>query len=141
MAAVVMALALVAPMVPGRMPAAVAQTLTTEQTAALEEAERLNQQAWQLYQQGQYGEAILLVQQALVIRENLLSENHPDVASSLNNLARLYQAQGNYGAAEPLYQRSLFIRETILGENHPDVATSLNSLALLYYAQGNYRTA
>ena len=59
MAAVVMALALVTPMVPGvgEMPAAVAQTLTTEQAAALAEAERLNQQAWQLCQQGQYGDS------------------------------------------------------------------------------------
>jgi tetratricopeptide (TPR) repeat protein len=61
-----------------------------------------------------------------------LGADHPDVATSLNNLAALYQAQGRYGEAEPLYQRSLHIREQQLGADHPDVATSLNNLALLY---------
>ena len=30
-----------------------------------------------------------------------LAPDHPDVATSLNNLALLYQAQGRYGATEP----------------------------------------
>ncbi|MGB3517845.1 MAG: CHAT domain-containing protein [Elainellaceae cyanobacterium] len=141
MAAVVMALALVAPMVPGRMPSAVAQTLTTEQAAALEEANRLDQQMIQLYQQGQYAEAIPLARQAVDIRETALGGNHPDVASTLNNLAELYRAQGNYAAAEPLHQRSLDIKEAALGNNHPSVAASLNNLAELYRAQGNYGAA
>ncbi|WP_204152063.1 tetratricopeptide repeat protein [Leptolyngbya sp. CCY15150] len=143
MAAVVMAVALVAPMGigVGRMSSSVAQTLTTEQAAALEEANRLDQQMIQLYQQGQYDEAIPLAQQALDIRETALGENHLYVATSLNNLAELYRAQGNYAAAEPLFQQSLAIRETALGENHPDVATSLNNLANLYLDQGNYAAA
>ena len=112
-----------------------------ERGEQLAEADRLNQQVIQLNQQGRYSEAIPLAQQALAIRETALGENHPDVATSLNNLAELYRAQGNYAAAEPLYQRSLSIRETALGETHPDVAQSLNNLALLYQAQGNYAAA
>jgi hypothetical protein len=91
MAAMVIALALVAPMVPGmgRVPAAVAQTLTTEQTAALEEATRLNEQVVQLLHQGQYAEAIPLAQQALDILETTLGGNHPDVATVLNGQSRM----------------------------------------------------
>jgi hypothetical protein len=37
----------------------------------------------------------------------VLGKEHPDVATTLNNLARLYQGYGNYSQAEPLYQRSL----------------------------------
>jgi CHAT domain-containing protein/Tfp pilus assembly protein PilF len=114
---------------------------STQQSAELEEAEQLNKQVEQLYQQGQYATAIPLAERALAIREKVLEPEHPDVATSLNNLAALYQEQGNYSSAEPLLQRSLAIREKVLEPEHPDVATSLNNLALLYWAQGNYSSA
>jgi tetratricopeptide (TPR) repeat protein len=70
-----------------------------------------------------------------------LGEHHPDVASSLNNLAYLYNAQGRYEAAEPLYQQALELNRELLGDRHPDVAGSLNNLAALCYAQGRYAEA
>ncbi|MFN6571231.1 tetratricopeptide repeat protein [Dendronalium sp. ChiSLP03b] len=70
-----------------------------------------------------------------------LGEEHPNVATSLNNLAGLYESQGNYTAAEPLFQQALAMRKRLLGEEHPDVATSLNNLANLYKSQGNYTAA
>ncbi|WP_413199576.1 CHAT domain-containing protein, partial [Nostoc piscinale] len=75
------------------------------------------------------------------IFEKVLGKEHPDVASSLNNLALLYKKQGKYQQAEPLYQRSLAIFEKLLGKEHPLVATSLNNLALVYKAQGKYQQA
>ncbi|MEB3291352.1 MAG: CHAT domain-containing protein, partial [Leptolyngbya sp.] len=86
--------------------------------------------------QGRYGEAEPLYQESLAIRRELLGDRHPNVATSLNNLALLYQAQGRYGEAEPLYQESLAIRREQWGDRHPDVANSLNNLALLYQIQG-----
>ncbi|MBT1570101.1 tetratricopeptide repeat protein, partial [Klebsiella pneumoniae] len=65
-----------------------------------------------------------------------LGPDHPDVATSLNNLAELYRSQGQYAQAEPLFKRSLAIWERALGPDHPDVATSLNNLAELYRSQG-----
>ena len=91
--------------------------------------------------QGNYAEAAPLLQRSLAIREKALGPEHPDVATSLNNLAGLYQAQGNYAEAAPLFQRSLAIWEKALGPEHPDVALSLNNLAELYRAQGNYAEA
>ena len=41
---------------------------------------------------------------ALAIAEKALGPDHPDVGTSLNNLAGLYRAQGRYAEAEPLYQ-------------------------------------
>ncbi|MEC4807077.1 MAG: CHAT domain-containing tetratricopeptide repeat protein [Jaaginema sp. PMC 1079.18] len=116
-------------------------TLTTEQTAQLAEANRLNQQALQMLREGQYETALPLARQALTIREQILGSNHPDVATSLNNLAGLFYSMGNFSAAEPLYQRALGIYEQVLGSDHPDIATSLNNLALLYADMGNYREA
>ena len=91
--------------------------------------------------QGDYARAEPLYRQALEIRKKALGENHPDYATSLNNLAALYQAQGDYARAEPLFRQALEIRKKALGENHPDYATSLNNLAVLYKAQGDYARA
>ena len=113
-------------------------TSSIPQSPELEEAKRLNQQAIQLYKQGEYNKAIVLAERALEIREKALGENHPDVAESLNNLALLYSNQGRYSEAEPLYQRSLAILEKALGENHPLVANNLGNLAVLYSNQGRY---
>jgi tetratricopeptide (TPR) repeat protein/CHAT domain-containing protein len=114
---------------------------SAEDANALERANALNQQVIELYRAGRYGEAIPLATEALRIRETALGPEHPDVATSLNNLAELYKGQGNYSAAEPLYQRALRVWEAALGPDHPDVANSLNNLALLYSDQGNYSAA
>jgi CHAT domain-containing protein/lipopolysaccharide biosynthesis regulator YciM len=77
----------------------------------------------------------------VVVAEQALGKNHPDVAKSLNNLALLYQTQGLYDRAEPLHERALAIREAALGKNHPDITRSLNNLANLYNEQGLYGRA
>jgi tetratricopeptide (TPR) repeat protein len=71
----------------------------------------------------------------------LLGTEHPDVASSLNNLAYLYSSQGRYGEAEPLYRQALEMRRQLLGTEHPDVASSLLNLGVLYQQQGKYPEA
>ena len=101
-----------------------------------EEARRLNQQAVELYQAGRYPEALPLQQRALKIYEKALGPDHPDIASSLNNLGGLYKVMGAYDQALPLYRRALKVREKALGPDHPDTAISLNNLALLYQVMG-----
>src|SRR6266566_410547 len=106
------------------------------------EAARLLEQTGD-YLQGhvQYEQAEPLLQRALTIREKLLGPDHPDLATSLNNLAMLYRMQGKYAQAETLFQRALEIRQRTLGVNHPDVAQSCNALAGLYRAQRKYEQA
>ena len=53
---------------------------------------------------------------------------HPDTATSLNNLAQLYADMGDYAKAEPLYQRALKINEKALGPEHQH-RTCLDNLA------------
>jgi tetratricopeptide (TPR) repeat protein len=78
---------------------------------------------------------------SLEISEQHLGPDHPDTATSLNNLAELYRAMGRYGEAKPLYKRALTIHEQQLGPDHPDTATSLNNVAGLCYAMGRYGEA
>jgi tetratricopeptide (TPR) repeat protein len=85
---------------------------------------------------GNYTAAEPLYKEALAINKKVLGENHPDYATSLNNLAMLYDAMGNYTAAEPLFKEALAIYKKVLGENHPDYAMSLNNLAMLYNSYG-----
>ena len=110
---------------------------TTQNNPELAEAERLNQQVTELSNQGKYAEATPLAERALAIREKILGAEHPDVATSLNNLALLYDHQGKYSQAEPLYLRALAIHEKVLGAEHPDVAASLNGMASLYRDRGD----
>ncbi|OUC13170.1 MAG: hypothetical protein B0A82_18675 [Alkalinema sp. CACIAM 70d] len=95
------------------------------------------------FYQGQaaYEQALPWLEQCLHIAETRLGSDHPDIATSLNNLAYLYQLQGRYSEAEPLYVRSLQIREDQLGTDHPSTAQSLNNLAELYRAMGRYSEA
>jgi tetratricopeptide (TPR) repeat protein len=73
--------------------------------------------------------------------KRLLGEAHPDVATSLNNLAGLYESQGRYKEAEPLLLEALTMRKQLLGEAHPAVASSLFNLGALRYNQGRYSEA
>ncbi|MEM7554277.1 MAG: tetratricopeptide repeat protein, partial [Cyanobacteria bacterium P01_A01_bin.84] len=91
--------------------------------------------------QGLYKQAEPWYEQCVEVTKQNLGEEHPDVATSLNNLAGLYKNQGRYTEAEPFYQQALDMRKRLLGEEHPHVATSLNNLAGLYKNQGRYTEA
>jgi tetratricopeptide (TPR) repeat protein len=120
-------------------------------------ATSLNNLAELLKAQGKYDEAEPLFQQSLAIRRKVcaihlaassrdhsckvLGEEHPDVATSLNNLAALLNAQGKYDESILLFTRSLEIKRKVLGEEDPDVATSLNNLAESFRSQGKYNEA
>ncbi|BAY61764.1 NB-ARC domain-containing protein [Calothrix brevissima NIES-22] len=91
--------------------------------------------------QGLYDQAAPWFEQCLEVTKRRLGEEHPDVASSLNNLAALYYYQGRYSEAEPLYVQALQLRRCFLSESHLDVANSLNNLANLYYTLGSYSKA
>ena len=82
---------------------------------------------------GDYAKAEPLYRRALAICEKALGAEHPDTATSLNNLAALYYAQwATTRKPSRCMRRALKIREKALGPEHPDTATSLNNLAELY---------
>ncbi len=89
----------------------------------------MNQAVIYLKARGLAREAVPFAQRALAIREQALGPNHPDTASSLNNLASLYEHQGEYAKAEPLLKRALTIYEQVLGPNHPTTIVVRNNYA------------
>ena len=70
----------------------------------------------------------------------VLGEQHPDYATSLNNLAGLYGVDGptTRRPSRSTGRRWKFAAQ-VLGEQHPDYATSLNNLAGLYDSMGRLR--
>jgi tetratricopeptide (TPR) repeat protein len=74
------------------------------------------------------------MRRALAIKEASYGPEHPNVATSLNNLAQLLQTTNRLAEAEPLMRRVVEIFEISYGPEHPNVATSLNNLALLLEA-------
>jgi tetratricopeptide (TPR) repeat protein len=107
----------------------------------LRAARLFNTAALATFTLGKYAQAEPLLQRALLIREQHLGAEHPDTATSLNNLAGLYWSQGNYAQAEPLLVRALSIVEQKFGAEHPNTATCLNNLAELYRDQSKYSEA
>jgi len=77
---------------------------------------------------GYFSAAIPLLRRALSIKEKVLGKEHPDTASSLNNLALLLKSKGDYDSAEPLYKRALEIFEKVLGVEHPNTVTVRENL-------------
>jgi tetratricopeptide (TPR) repeat protein len=94
-----------------------------------------------LYATGDYAAVQPLFERALAICEQVLGPDHPQTATSLNNLAVLLDSTGNYAGARPLYERALAIKEQMLGPDDPSIALSLNNLAYLLYTMGDYAGA
>jgi len=64
-------------------------------------------------------------------RKRTLGAEHPNVATSLNNLAGLYEAQNNYAQAKPLYERYLVILKKTLPADHPYIHIATESYNIL----------
>ena len=94
-----------------------------------------------LMERAQYQEAEELLKRAVHMREQVLGEEHSEVADPLNTLGRLYNAQGQYREAEGVLQRAVHIREQALGPTHFLVSHPLNNLGVAYNEQGKYQQA
>ncbi len=90
---------------------------------------------------GRLDEAERLYRSAIAVHRNSPVPEHPDLATSLNNLAELLAERADYEAAENLHRKALVMRRKLLGDEHQDVAESLNNLALLLQRKGDYDAA
>ena len=68
----------------------------------------------------------------LSIRLNTLGENHPDVASSYNNIGEVYTNKHELDKALEYYNKSLSIKINTFGENHINSAIGYANLGELY---------
>jgi tetratricopeptide (TPR) repeat protein len=90
---------------------------------------------------GDYQVAKHYLEQSLTIRRKVLDEDHPDIATSLNNLGVVLQNLGEHPEAQHYYEQSLAIGRKVLDEDHPDIATSLNNLGVVLRDQGDLAEA
>lgn len=79
----------------------------------------------------EYGQARMLLERALSIREAHLGVDHPDVARTLVPLAESLRFLSQYPEAEAAAQRALDIRVRAFGPKHPDVAASMLQVATM----------
>jgi CHAT domain-containing protein/tetratricopeptide (TPR) repeat protein len=115
--------------------------MTPEERQRLRMARQLNKEFVWLMARGQYRVAEAAMRDAIQVFKDLLGEDHPDYATSLNNLGALYHAIGDYVRAEPLLRQAMEIMKKAVGEDHPRYATNLNNLATLYLDMGDRRRA
>ncbi|HKE15134.1 MAG TPA: serine/threonine-protein kinase [Kofleriaceae bacterium] len=93
-----------------------------------------------LHDMGRDAEAIPYHERALAVREKRLGPDHPEVASTLNNLALTVRGE-DPERARRLLRRALTIREKSLGPDHPEVASTVNNLALIEFEGARYAQA
>lgn len=90
---------------------------------------------------GLYDAAEQHLREALATRQRVLGDEHPDVATGMNNLATLLRLRGNHTEAEPLLRQTIAMRRRLFGEEHPEIASALNDFATLLQRQGKYDEA
>ena len=73
---------------------------------------------------------------SLSIELNTFGQNHPDVATSFNNIAFVYKAKGDYNKALEYFTKWLSVKLITLGVDHPEVANAYSKIGKVYMATG-----
>ena len=88
---------------------------------------------------GELDKARPLLERALAMRRKLYGEDHPDVATTLDNLADVAYDQGDLKTAVTLRSEELAIRRKLFGNSDVKTADALFDLASDLHAAGNPR--
>lgn len=83
-----------------------------------------------------YEEYEEIAHELLKIRLSIFGQDHPDVASTYNNIGTAYADLGEYDKAMEYDQKALSILVSVYGENHPEVAKSYNNIGFVYDGLG-----
>ena len=134
-------------MVFGVMEEWMVEELRAQAAAKREEGDELREMVWRcvlgnvLGQQGRHEDAMAMQESALECFRRVLPPNHPDIGTSMSNLANTYSALGRHEDALAMEQSALEFRRRVLPPNHPDIGTSMNNLANTYSALGRHEDA
>ena len=90
---------------------------------------------------GEYSKALSYHKRSLEIRNVALPQNHPDLATSYNNVGGVHYNMGEYSKALSSYERSLEIKKVALPPNHSGLARSYNNIGNVYSQMGEYSKA
>ena len=81
--------------------------------------------------QGKLDEAEPLFKESLAIKKKVFGDEHPSVATGLNNLALLLYHQQKYNEAKTYMEQALNIRAKVLGPDHPKTKSVEGSLEVI----------
>ncbi|MFC2130292.1 tetratricopeptide repeat protein [Bacteroidota bacterium] len=93
------------------------------------------------YYQGNLDSALYYGDIYLKICRTIFKGDHPDLATSIGNIAAFYDGRGNHKEAEPLFKEALEMNRRIYKGDHPGLANSIIWMAMFYNGRGNYKTA
>ena len=94
-----------------------------------------------VFQQGKQAEGIQFALEVCHYAKEWLGADHPEYATSLNQLAFKQMTVQHYGEAEASMLEALKVYERALGVNHANYATALFNLAVLYHNMENVPAA
>ena len=97
--------------------------------------------AYFLYTYGRYDKALEIWLREVLLSEQLYGEDHPNTATTYNNIGLVHNELGDYNKALDYHSKALSIREKVLGKDHPETATSYNNIGLVYNELGDYDKA
>ncbi|MEW6747117.1 MAG: serine/threonine-protein kinase [Planctomycetota bacterium] len=104
-------------------------------------AECLNQAGAIAENRGDYAQAETLYREAVQMYQDLLEQDHPDVAVCKRNLAWLLYQRRKCDEAERLCREALAVQRKFFGDENQEVATTLLHLAWIEHARGQQDAA
>lgn len=88
-----------------------------------------------------YKQALASFERVLELQQKHLGEEHPEVASTLNNLGTTLTYLNRFDEAVTRYDESLRLHEKLEGEDHPNVALALHNLGVALRRMGRFADA
>lgn len=89
-----------------------------------------------------YVDAELLYEESLAMRRRIYNrEDHPNLTTSIINLASFYRKIGKYAQAEPLYKEGLEMSKRLYKTDNPSMISALRNVAIFYEDLGRYEEA
>lgn len=85
--------------------------------------------------------ALEWLNKALVIREKVLGEDHPDLAATCDLIMRTLYDQGKYNEALEWIYRAVAIQEKTLGKEHLETIHTYNNIVCVQIKRGDYISA
>lgn len=90
------------------------------------------------YIMGDYGEALVYQQRAVLMSERVLGIDHPNTITEYAHLALYSFANNQVSTALKLLYRALYLALLCVGENHPEVALFYCNIGLILHAVSEF---
>lgn len=91
---------------------------------------------------GNYIKALEYSRKALEIKLIIYyGEQHPDVATSYNNIGFIYKSLKDYPKALDYFEKALELKKIIFGDCHQEVASNYDNIGMAYTYMENYAMA